>query len=290
MIRPELVSHCADLLRRVFLIALLASVAPATLAFAGPDDVVLPRRGICAHRGANSTHPENTLPAFREAIRLGAHQIELDVHLLKDGSLAVIHDATVNRTTDGHGRVADFTAQSIKTLDAGTWKHARFAGTRVPLLSEALAVMPINVWINVHFKGNDKMAAAVAREVVRQKRTHQVILACSQEAADEAHKIDAHIMICNMDRRKDVRRYVAETIDRKCRFIQLKGKLCTPGDMARLKRSGVAINFFRANDTAKLKKLFAAGVDFPLVDRTAEMINAAKSLGIQPNKPIYRDR
>ena len=127
-------------------VALLLSILgvgfAATSVWAQAPEIVMPKRGICAHRGAMSTHPENTLTAFREAIRLGVHQIELDVYLLKDGNLAVIHDATVDRTTDGHGRVADMTVEKIKKLDAGSKKDPKFAGERIPTLDEALALDP----------------------------------------------------------------------------------------------------------------------------------------------------
>ncbi|MFQ5752716.1 MAG: glycerophosphodiester phosphodiesterase, partial [bacterium] len=86
----------------------------------------LPAKGVCAHRGANSSHPENTLSAFREAIRLGAHMIEFDVQFSKDGAVVIIHDAAVDRTTDGHGLVADLTLAEIKSLDVGLWKGVEY--------------------------------------------------------------------------------------------------------------------------------------------------------------------
>ena len=79
----------------------------------------MPTRGICAHRGASDSHPENTIAAFREAIRLGAHMIELDVTLSSDGKLVLMHDHTVDRTTDGNGRVEELTLADLKKLDAG---------------------------------------------------------------------------------------------------------------------------------------------------------------------------
>jgi glycerophosphoryl diester phosphodiesterase len=91
-----------------------------------------------------------------------------------------------------------------------------------------------------------------------------------------------------MERQNRNARYVTDTIDRKCRFIQLRGGLCEPEDMARLKKAGVGVNYYGTNDAATLKKLFDAGVDFPLVDRTAEMLQVARSLGIEPLRPIFR--
>lgn len=75
---------------------------------------------IIAHRGSKSTRPENTLTAFREALHVGSDGIELDVHLSSDGEVVVIHDETVDRTTNGTGLVSELTLQELKSLDL--WK------------------------------------------------------------------------------------------------------------------------------------------------------------------------
>ena len=252
-----------------------------------PVPITMPARGICAHRGASRSHPENTLVAFREAIRLGAHQIELDVRLSSDGQLVLMHDATVDRTTDGHGRVADLTLAEIKRLDAGSWKGPEFAGERVPTLAEALQVMPQNVWLNLHLKGGADLGAAVAREVVRQKRAHQAFLACSRAAAGAARKVHPDIFICNMERQGTSTRYVNETIAARCRFIQLAGWPALPDDMRRLREAGIRINYFGTNNPKMLKPLYDAGVEFPLVDDVAIMMGAARKLGVKPLVPVY---
>lgn len=94
-----------------------------------------------AHRGASAYAPENTVAAFDEAIRLGAAAIEFDVRVTADGVPVVLHDETVDRTTNGHGRVDQLTRLELLRLDAGSWKHPRFAGTRIPTLAEALAAV-----------------------------------------------------------------------------------------------------------------------------------------------------
>ena len=128
----------------------------------------MPVKGIAAHRGANTTHPENTLAAFREAIRLGVQQIEFDVRVTADDQLVVIHDDTVNRTTNGRGQVDRLTLDQIRTLDAGSWKDPKFKGEKVPTLLETLRIMPRNVWLNVHVKGDPWVAGEVATLVVEE--------------------------------------------------------------------------------------------------------------------------
>ena len=91
-----------------------------------------------AHRGASAYAPENTIAAFDEAIRMGAQGVEFDLRLSADGELVVLHDETVDRTTNGTGRVTDISKEDLLCLDAGSWMHHRFAGERIPLLWEAL--------------------------------------------------------------------------------------------------------------------------------------------------------
>jgi glycerophosphoryl diester phosphodiesterase len=92
---------------------------------------------IVAHRGASSTRPENTLASFEEALRLGARVVELDVRLSSDGVAVVVHDPTVDRTTDGTGPVHLLSARDLASLNAGTSQRHE----RVPTLVEALDLL-----------------------------------------------------------------------------------------------------------------------------------------------------
>jgi glycerophosphoryl diester phosphodiesterase len=94
-----------------------------------------------AHRGASALYPENTLRAFIAAAGLGADMCEFDVRMTRDGEVVVIHDATVNRTTDGRGRVAAMSAAEIARLDAGIRFGAEFRGERVPTLAEVAGAL-----------------------------------------------------------------------------------------------------------------------------------------------------
>ena len=91
-----------------------------------------------AHRGASSYAPENTFAAYDKALAMGVHQIELDVHFTSDDHLIVIHDDTVDRTTNGSGPVAEHTLAELRTLDAGSWFGLQYAGERIRTLGEVL--------------------------------------------------------------------------------------------------------------------------------------------------------
>ena len=91
---------------------------------------------VAAHRGSSATHPENTMEAFRAAVEAGVDQLETDVRITKDGQLVLIHDPTVDRTTDHTGRVSDYTLSELKAMDAGAYMGEAFAGCQIPTLTE----------------------------------------------------------------------------------------------------------------------------------------------------------
>jgi glycerophosphoryl diester phosphodiesterase len=107
---------------------------------------------IIAHRGASAHAPENTLAAFKMALDMGADGIELDVMLSQDKELVVIHDDTVDRTTNGSGRVKDFSYRTLKDLDAGKAFAERFSGEHVPTLAEVFEQLGGKLLINVELK------------------------------------------------------------------------------------------------------------------------------------------
>jgi len=109
---------------------------------------------IIAHRGYRAKYPENTLASFKAALAAGAGMLELDVMLTKDRKVVVIHDATLERTTDGHGQVNSYTLKELKELDAGSWFHPRFAGEHLPALEEVLGLVHGRTFLNIEIKSN----------------------------------------------------------------------------------------------------------------------------------------
>ncbi len=109
---------------------------------------------IIAHRGFKEKYPENTLVAFQAAMDAGVPMIELDVTLSRDRKLVVIHDATLERTTNGYGEVRDYTLEELKQLDAGSWFHADFKDERLPELAEVLDLANGRVITNIEIKSN----------------------------------------------------------------------------------------------------------------------------------------
>ena len=97
---------------------------------------------VVAHRGAPTVAPEHTIPAYEAALQAGADALELDVHLSADDQLVVIHDGTLERTTNGTGSVREDTLQRLKRLDSGRWFGRPFRGQRIQTVSEVIERFP----------------------------------------------------------------------------------------------------------------------------------------------------
>jgi glycerophosphoryl diester phosphodiesterase len=149
---------------------------------ASPLDRALARVGaplLCGHRGAAATHPENTLESFEAALDAGCDAVELDVHVCADGGLAVIHDRTVDRTTDGTGAVAAMTKPELARLDTGSWRAPAFAGAHVPMLGEVLELCRDRCLVLVELKASidaNPDAALRVAAVVRALRMRDAAL------------------------------------------------------------------------------------------------------------------
>jgi len=152
------------------------------------------------HRGASGSAPENTLAAFVLARELGADGIELDVQFSQDQRLIIIHDDTLDRTTDGHGRADAFTLAELKTLDAGCWFNTKFADERIPTLQEVFDLFkpdltgaergnlsglnrtPFLLNVEIKSDGDTRLADAVVGCVQRNDMGKQVILSSFDQA------------------------------------------------------------------------------------------------------------
>lgn len=139
------------------------------------DDVL-----IFGHRGASTYAPMNTIPAFELAAEQGAHGVELDVHLTADGELIIVHDFTIDHTTDGTGTITDRTLAELKEFDAGSWFDTRFAGEKLPTLDEVFEAVGDKLYINVEIKTLSRTAdgteEVVAECIHRHNMAERVIV------------------------------------------------------------------------------------------------------------------
>lgn len=140
------------------------------------------RPKVFAHRGARTLAPENTLIAFQKALDMGVDGVELDVQATSDGTLVVIHDFDLERTTNGIGLVTAYTAAEMDALDAGSYFGASFAGTHVPTLEQVFDLVDGRCQVNVEIKNLDWDGGREVEPLVRmiqQRRLHDQVIVSS---------------------------------------------------------------------------------------------------------------
>jgi len=128
---------------------------------------------VIAHPGASLYAPENTLAAFRKAKELGVNWVEFDVMLTLDDEVVVIHDETLERTTNGVGRVCDFPLSYLKTLDAGSWFNPNFANEKIPTLLEVITLLnQFHLSANIEIKAQPGKEEATVKKVLSLVEQH----------------------------------------------------------------------------------------------------------------------
>jgi len=241
---------------------------------AARSEVSMPAKGICAHRGDIEHAPESTIPAFLVAVDKGAHMLEFDVWMTLDGALILMHDGTVDRTTDGSGTIVRMTLDEIKAVDAGIKHGERYRGTRVPTLAEALAApIPPDVWLNIHTRDHGERDEEYIEKLVsdlgQADRVAQTCLACFAPQAELARRRFPDLTICNMTAQSyALSDYPRVTVELGAEFLQLVDPPEGLEDAVTLLHDhGVTINYFKADEPDDIRRLLEVGVDFVLTDK-----------------------
>ena len=168
--------------------------------FAKTSENVNPAKSIqiIAHRGASGLAPENTMPAIDFAMDAKTDCIEIDVHLSKDNKIVVMHDYSVDRTTDGTGEISELDSTYIKTLDAGSFFGPPFIGTKVPFLEEVLERVNAKTKLLIEIKEKRTVNTGIEKEVVKLiKKYHAekwcIVQSFNDESLEEVHNISPEI-------------------------------------------------------------------------------------------------
>jgi glycerophosphoryl diester phosphodiesterase len=231
------------------------------------------RHEVQAHRGASAIAPENTLAAFRAAAESGAKWVELDVALSADGTLLVIHDDTVDRTSSGTGSLGDLTAHDIGGLDAGSWFDPRFTGERIPTLAETIAVLgefdlSANVEIKQHdhHKSLDQLVKAVQADInTRAPQTQIMISSFDAEALKAMHALEPTLEMAMLwvtppsDWMEQLAAIPATT-------IHLYFKALSIGLLEETSRRGIKVRAWTCNNPDQLLSFWDAGLTGVITD------------------------
>ncbi|WP_245619517.1 glycerophosphodiester phosphodiesterase [Microbacterium trichothecenolyticum] len=226
---------------------------------------------IASHRGGAATAPENTLPAITAALAAGFDYVEVDVALTADRQPVLMHDKTVDRTTDGHGRLATLTLADVKALDAGAWFDRSYAGTPVPTFVEFL----------------DALVAADGRAIVELKGEWDATAVDTAVAEVAARGLERRIVFASFDARtlalaaagsdvlsrllilkqvpSDVVSAVAEAGARGV-VVNRKAVLARPGIVDELHAAGARVVVYTLNDDSQWNEVTALGVDGIVTD------------------------
>ncbi len=240
------------------------------------------RPRVIAHRGFSGVSPENTLIAVRKAIEVGADMVEIDVLLSGDGHVVVLHDDTLQRTTDGKGLAADLPLEELRKLDAGSWFSEEFAGEKIPELAEVLDLVRGRILINVEIKGEavtpeieGGIVDQVLRQVAERKMGDQVILSSFEpEALRQARKLDASIRTASLynsdlHRGKGPLEVMAEVDSN---GFNLSSRQLTTEILDTCHRQGRPVAVYTVNTKSKMKRLIAQGVNAIFTDRPDRML------------------
>ena len=236
---------------------------------------------ICGHRGSAATAPENTLASIAQALDAGVDAVEFDVHLSADSVCVLIHDDTVDRTSDGSGPVSALTFAQLRALDAGSWKGRCFAGERIPSLEEALSLIAGRALALIEVKADFDLRpdaiVAVTRSVRRAGATdHAVILAFDHRHLGRA-RADApeleRVALC-VEPPPDVAALLGETgaVALAPQWRHVDAALC-----ARVHDAGAAVVAWTVDAAGDARTLVRDGLDVLITNRPAAMRSALRS-------------
>lgn len=130
---------------------------------------------VIAHQGGSKLAPENTLSAFQNALKLGVDMVDIDVHLSKDGELIVMHDFSIEKTTNGTGEIKYLTLEELKKVDAGSWFDSRFTNERIPTLEETLALINSEKILFIEVKGGNSVYPGIEQKVVDEIKKYNAL-------------------------------------------------------------------------------------------------------------------
>ena len=228
---------------------------------------------VCAHRGFNTIAPENSLPAFGAAIALGAEEIEFDLWLTKDGELVSTHDQTLDRTSDGTGKVVDYTLSELQRLDFGIKAKEEFKGLKILTFEDILKKFASQTIMNIHIKPVvDSRKEYVVDKVYKLLYKYD----CEQHAYIMTSDQDIHKIF--MTKYPDIRRcmgaiygderehlnIVDKAIEFKCQKVQFFKPYFKYFDKSMIDKAhenGIKCNVFWSDDEKETREFLDMGMD-----------------------------
>lgn len=255
---------------------------------------------VIAHRGGKANYPENTLEAFRHSVEVGSDVIEFDIHMTKDGHLVVIHDATVDRTTDGKGSIDSFTLKELRQLDAGyhfTDRDGNYPyrgkAVSIPTVEEVFAAFP-DTLMNIEIKAPYPQVEEKLWQLIQQFNMEDRVLLASfdQKIIDKINDISGG-KVAISGGKKEVTKFVllhklflpflyepkvdALQIPTKANRFNLVDEKLLNG----AKKLNMLVYYWTINDEVKMKQLLQLGANGIITDDPEKLISVMKELGLK---------
>ena len=243
--------------------------------------LALPKR-LCAHRGFSTVAPENSLPAFGSAVALGAAEIEFDLWWTKDGEIVSIHDATLDRVSDGKGKVFDHTYEELLKFDFGSKKGKHFAGLKILRFEDILKKLSCHTLMNIHMKDRGRAwDEALVKKVIRlidayDARGHVYFMTACGALQDQLARLAPDIPRCMGNGKRALERpdIVDFAIKHKCQMVQLFKPYFNQDTIDRAHAAGLRVNVFWSDDPEEAKRFLEMGVDTILTNDYLAIANA----------------
>lgn len=249
-----------------------------------PFDAVMPYPRLCAHRGFSTAAPENSMPALGMAVALGAQEIEFDLWSTKDGVLVSSHDATLERVSDGHGKIYEHTYEELKRLDFGAKYSEQFRGLRIPTFEDILKKFASRVVMNIHVKIWDmQMPDPMIEEIVSLIRKydcerHVYFMTTNDEVIRRVMAYAPDIPVCvGWDGNKDPMSIVDRAIALSAYKVQLFKPYFTKESIEKAHAHGILCNVFYADEPDEAKEYLEMGIDTIL---TNDYLNIKNATGV----------
>lgn len=230
---------------------------------------------IIAHRGASGLAPENTITAIRKAIELNSDMVEIDVHQTKDSVIIVIHDESIDRTTEGSGKIKDLYFSQIRKYSAGSWFGEKYANEKIPTLMEVISLVRGQTKLLIEVKGNEKIYPNIVKHIYDLiKKYHAknwcIIQSFNDEILNKFYQLDSTLTLqklivadipgiplfvdnfINIGNLKDYK--FIEAININSHFVH-------HNILKELHNYGFKVNVWVVNDSTEIEGFFKMGVD-----------------------------
>lgn len=219
---------------------------------------------VVAHRGFSGKYPESTQIALEKALELNAEMVEFDLQLSRDKELILIHDPSVDRTSDGTGKVEDLTLDQIKSFDAGSWFAPQFRDQKFLIFQEALDLLAGKVRLNVHVKAQEHNREEIVPRVIDEFEGRGLFesayIASDEKTIVFAKKLAPKLQICNLST-NPTENYIQRSQKIGCTILQPKNLQVDANFMRDAHKLGFEVNPFYADDVAEMRRLIECGVD-----------------------------